>query len=222
MRRHDLAYVSAEARPRFHCGAVDEALSSRVSAWIGAGRPLVVARQPAGCGDVLLGLTLPPGEGRQRIGCLVRREDVAQLRGPLGIGECVPRLTDEVALPLAALDRRLAAAGVRGGVYGSVAWEVLSGQAYRHAASDVDLICDVASVAQAAACLRMLADAAAELPCGLDGEVRFPDGAAVAWRELAAAWGRPDARVLVKGEVDVGLLPLSVMLKRFEEDGLHV
>lgn len=226
MRRHDLAMVRAGASVRFLCGALDEALSARVAAWIAAGRPLVVARQLVGGSEALLGLTLPAAEGRRRVGCLVERADLLQVRRPLAIVECLHRLADDVAAPLAAplaaLAERLAAAGVSVGVYGSLAWEALSGEAYRHEESDVDLICDVASITQTGACLRLLADGVAALPCGLDGEVRFPDGCAVAWRELAAAWGKADARVLVKGGVDIGLLPLSVVLEQFEEDALHV
>ncbi|MBS0347327.1 MAG: malonate decarboxylase holo-[acyl-carrier-protein] synthase [Proteobacteria bacterium] len=222
MRRHDLATVRAGAPVRFLCGALDDALSARVAAWIAAGRSLVVARQLTGGSEALLGLTLPAAEGRRRVGCLVEQTDLLQIRRPLSIAECLHRLADDVAAPLATLAERLAAAGVSVGVYGSLAWEALSGEAYRHPESDVDLICDVASAAQAEACLRLLADGAAALPCGLDGEIRFPDGCAVAWRELAAAWSRADAKVLVKGGVDVGLLPLSVVLEQFEEDALHV
>lgn len=222
MRRHDLATVRAGAPVRFLCDALDDALSARVAAWIAAARPLVVARQLAGGSEALLGLTLPAAEGRRRVGCLVEQADLLQVRRPLSIAECLHRLADDVAAPLAALSERLAAAGVSVGVYGSLAWEALSGEAYRHPESDVDLICDVASAAQAEACLRLLADGGEELPCGLDGEIRFPDGCAVAWRELAAAWGKADARVLVKGGVDVGLLPLSVVLEQSEEDALHV
>lgn len=222
MRRHDLAWVRPGAAVRFLCGALDEALSAQVAAWIAVGRPLVVARQLAGGSEALLGLTLPAAEGRRRVGCLVERADLLQVRRPLAIAKCLHRLADDVAAPLAALAERLAAAGVSAGVYGSLAWEALSGEGYRHPESDVDLICDVASIAQAEACLRLLADGAAALPCGLDGEIRFPDGCAVAWRELASAWGKANARVLVKGGVDVGLLPLSVVLEQFEEDALHV
>jgi phosphoribosyl-dephospho-CoA transferase len=222
MRRHDLAWVRPGAPLRFQCGFADEGLSARVGAWIGSARPLVVARQVAGSEEVLLGLTLPAGEGRRRIGCLVRRDDVLRVCAALRIGDCLAGQANELAAPLAALESRLAASDIQTGVYGSLAWEALSGETYRHAGSDVDLICDVASVAQALACIQALEDTAATLPCGLDGEVRFPDGCAVAWRELAAGWHKPDARVLVKGGIDVGLLPLSAVLAQFEEDHLHV
>jgi hypothetical protein len=43
----------------------------------------------------------------------------------------------------------------------------------------------------------------------------------VAWRELAAAWGKTNARVLVKGEANAGLLPLSVIVEQFNKAVLH-
>jgi phosphoribosyl-dephospho-CoA transferase len=221
MRRHDLAWVRPGAPLRFQCGLADDGLSARVGAWIGSAGPLVVARQVAGSGEVLLGLTLPASEGRRRIGCLVHREDVLRVCAPLRIGDCLAGQANELAAPLVGLESRLAACGVEAGVYGSLAWEALSGETYRHADSDVDLICDVASMAQALACIQALEDTAARLPCGLDGEVRFPAGCALAWRELAAGWHKPDARVLVKGGIDVGLLPLAAVLAQFEEDHLH-
>ena len=221
MRRHDLAQVRDGAALRFRCGTLDAALSARVAAWIAAGRPMVVARQPADGANVLLGLTLPAAEGRRRIGCLVDHADLMHVRAPPTVFECLHRLADDVAAPLATLASRLADAGVRVGVYGSLAWEALSGEIYRHLESDVDLICDVSSCAEAEISIRLLAAAAARLPCRLDGEVRFPNGWAVAWRELAVAWGNADARLLVKGNADVGLSTLSAMLEQFERDALH-
>lgn len=220
MRRHDLAHVREGATVRFLCGTPDRAISARVAAWIAAGRPLVVARQPANVTDSLLGFTLPAADAGRRVGCLIDRADLLRVHGPLTVANCLHRLPDKAAAPLATLASLLAAEGVNVGVYGSLSWEALSGERYRHPDSDVDLICDVASVAEADACLRLLA-AAAEMPCRLDGEVRFPDGCAVAWRELAAAWGKTTARVLVKGEADAGLLPLSVIVDQFDKVVLH-
>ncbi len=223
MRRHDLAYVRPGAAVRFHCGIADEELSARVMGWIVRGRPLVVARQVAGSDALLLGLTLPAtSEGRRRVGCFVKRADVLGVRAPLGIRDCLGRLGESVAAPLAALDRRLAQHRIQVGVYGSLAWGTLSGLEYRHVGSDVDLFCDIRSAEQMRECLAALSEAAASVSCGLDGEIRFPDGCAVAWRELAAAQDKPDMQVLVKGEVDVGMLPISVLMAQFEEEILHV
>ena len=68
-------------------------------------------------------------------------------------------------------------------VFGSVAWEALTGLRYLTPASDIDLLwwpADAAQVAEVIALLR-----AWESGHGIraDGEVEFDDGTAVAWRE---------------------------------------
>lgn len=218
MRRHDLAWLRPDARFRFQCGLCDAGLSQRVSDWIASGRPLVVARQPAGTENVLLGLTLPASEGRRRVGCLVAREDVVRVIAPLAVELCLHRLSPEAADAMSALASRLAACDIAIGVYGSLAWEVISGESYRHEASDVDVICDVASLEQTRAALAALAKTAARLPCGLDGEIRFPDGRAVAWKELAMAWSERNSQVLIKGPEEVGMVTLSALLSQFDEE----
>ncbi len=222
MRRHDRVFLRYGTPFRSACAEIEPAVQACVREWIDAGRPLVAARQASAASGVVLGLTLPTAQGRKRLGVLVEPRDISVVRAPLSLADCLQRLPTHEAEALRGLERNMGRLGVVPGVYGSLAWEALSGEGYRHSESDVDLICDVASVGQAEACLRLLADGAAALPCGLDGEIRFPDGCAVAWRELAAVWGKADAKVLVKGGVDVGLLPLSVVLEQFEEDALHV
>lgn len=218
MRRHDLAWLRPDAAIRFQCGLSDAGLSARVSDWIASGRPLVVARQPANTDDVLLGLTLPASEERRRIGCAVARQDVTRISGPLAVQLCLHRLAPEAADAMSALASRLAARDIAIGVYGSLAWEVISKESYRHEASDVDVICDVRSLEQTRTALAALAKTAARLPCGLDGEIRFPDGRAVAWKELAMTWTDRHSQVLVKGPEEVGMVTLSSLLAQFDEE----
>jgi phosphoribosyl-dephospho-CoA transferase len=113
---------------------------------------------------------------------------------------------------LGELESRINGSKARIGIFGSLAWEALSGETYRHAASDIDIICDVATPAQFEVALAALQQAAAELPCALDGEIRFPDGNAVAWREILANLERPNATVLAKGNEEVRLLPLRALM----------
>lgn len=219
MQRHDRVYLRPGALFQFQCNQADPQLAARVMAWVAQGRPLVAARQPADGGGLLLGLTLPAAEGRRRLGCRVAAADVLRVEAPLAIPACLARLDAARAVPLARLAAVLQAAGVRAGVYGSLAWECVSGEAYRHALSDVDLICDVASLDALPRCLAALTEAEAALPCGLDGEIRFADGAAVAWKELRAALAGDTTQVLVKGEADVQLLAVEALLARYERVG---
>lgn len=220
MVRHDLVFLHPDAAFRFACGAADPALTAAVREWIEAGRPLVTARQPAGSAEAVLGLALPLAQARRRVTCLVERRAIARVAPPLAPLRCLARLPADQAEVLAILDKSLNAVGVRVGVYGSLAWEAVSGEAYRTSDSDIDLVCDVHTLAQYHAALQFLEAAAARLSCRLDGEVRFPDGHAVAWRELLA---HPEdlGAVLAKGPAEVRLMPVADLLDSLGAEAGH-
>ena len=145
----------------------------------------------------------------------MRRHDLVYLRRDAAFGTPCAVAGDPFWLAQAA------ACSVRIGVFGSLAWEVLSGEDYRHAESDIDLIIDVDTMAQLDAMLLALQLAASQLPCRLDGEIRLPDGSAVAWREFAANRDKPTAGVLVKGPREVALLPMQSLLASLDEACSH-
>ena len=220
MRRHDLVYLQPDAAFATPCAEPGGAYWLAARDWIAAGRPLVAARQPA-AGELLLGLGLPTRLQRKRLTLGVDRKAIVDIRPPLAIERCLSGLPAGQANVLARLAAQAAACSARLGVYGSLAWEALSGESYRHADSDIDLICDIEHVGQFATLLPALQQASAELPCRLDGELRFPGGHAVAWREIAGQLGRPNAQVLVKGEHEVGLWPLHALTATLLPESCH-
>lgn len=211
MRRHDLVYVQPTTAFATPCAESGDSSWQAARDWIAAGRPLVAARQSVDGECRLLGLCLPARQQRKRLSLSVDRGAISAIRPPLAIADCLPRLPARQAAVLARLAAQAAECSARLGVYGSLAWEVLSGENYRHADSDIDLICDIEHVGQFAAMLPALQQASAELPCRLDGELRFPGGNAAAWREIAGQLGQPGAQILVKGEHEVGLWPLHAL-----------
>lgn len=221
MRRHDLVYLHPAAAFATPCAAAGDPHWQAARDWIAAGRPLVAARQPAG-GELLLGLSLPLALQRKRLSVNVAPSAVAEVRPPIALDQCCPRLPVAQADVLRRLDAGASACGVRLGVFGSLAWESVSGESYRHAESDIDLICDIATLGQFDALLLLLQRAAAELPCRLDGELRFPGGYAVAWQEIAKQRRDASAQVLVKGEQDVALRPVQALLATLDAEVCHV
>jgi len=221
MRRHDLVYLDRDAAFETPCAATGDSSWQAARDWIAAGRPLVAARQPDGGGPLLLGLSLPLKQQRKRLTIHVDRRVVAGIDAPLSIARCCSRLPVAEADVLRRLAERAAACSASLGVFGSLAWEALSGEDYRHADSDIDLICDVATLAQLDDMLAALKSAAGELRCRLDGELRFPDGDAVAWQEFAAHRENPAALVLVKGPHEVGLRPVHALLATLKEACCH-
>ncbi|WP_244560531.1 malonate decarboxylase holo-[acyl-carrier-protein] synthase [Azospirillum oryzae] len=178
----------------------------------GAGRPLVIARgRPEdGAGELRLGLATPD---KRRIGLHVAAEAVADRLDPLPLAEAVESAPQAWRAMLAELVRRAQALGVRPAVYGSLAWQQRTGLAYVRPDSDIDLLFAPRDRRQLDGLLDLLA-AMGEGSPRLDGEILLPDGAAVAWRELA---GRPD-RLLVKGPAEVSLRDLPSVLALFDRE----
>jgi phosphoribosyl-dephospho-CoA transferase len=212
MRRHDLVYVHAGVAFTTPCAEEGGLLWQAARDWINHGRPLVAARQSGDDQRVLLGLSLPLKHDRKRLTIQVEPSAISAVRPPIGIRQCLAGQAESVADVLLALDEQISLSGVRLGVFGSLAWEALSGEAYRHADSDIDVICDVSDLGQLEAALAALAQARKRLPCRLDGELRFPDGRAVAWLELSEAGRTAGKKVLVKGEKTVELMPVEELL----------
>lgn len=94
-------------------------------------------------------------------------------------------------------------------VYGSFGWRFLTGLDYVRSTSDLDLRAEVPD--HATACKVVLALGSLQMPLRVDGELAFPDGSAIAWREYQQ-WvdGKVD-RLLVKSRTSVQLLDPAVL-----------
>ncbi|SMF24223.1 phosphoribosyl-dephospho-CoA transferase [Azospirillum oryzae] len=167
-------------------------------------------RPEDGAGELRLGLATPD---KRRIGLHVAAEAVADRLDPLPLAEAVESAPQAWRAMLAELVRRAQALGVRPAVYGSLAWQQRTGLAYVRPDSDIDLLFAPRDRRQLDGLLDLLA-AMGEGSPRLDGEILLPDGAAVAWRELA---GRPD-RLLVKGPAEVSLRDLPSVLALFDRE----
>ncbi|MFV3074976.1 malonate decarboxylase holo-[acyl-carrier-protein] synthase [Niveispirillum fermenti] len=201
--RHDFVRLAADW-PDGLLSALAGPEQTLVAGWVAAGRPLVVARRPPddAPGTLRLGLALPD---KRRIGLHVRRDVVTGRRPP-------PLLT-EVPVPpswrplVATLSAAAAGAGLPVRVYGSLAWQALTGLDYvRPDRSDIDLLfapADARALARLPALLRPLAG---HLHPRLDGEIVLQGGLAVSWREWLGG-----GRVLVKAPDTLFLADVSTL-----------
>jgi len=233
--RHELAWLGPEGWRQVLDAAAPEHAAA-IQAWQRADWPLVVRRADVGqaAGEVALGLALPPrpGDGRKlRIPCRVHADRVRRYAAPLPLAQLVAQLGVQSGaqfvaqclnvLPhwhaaLAALEAEAAARGITLRVYGSAALQLLTGQAYLRDTSDIDLLAQPRDRAQLDAALSLLCAYARVLP--LDGEIVFPGGRAVAWKEWdAALQGAPGTRVLVKEMERVSLVTTDALLATLEE-----
>lgn len=218
--RHDLVWLTRRGWQRVRAGAPLEMIGA-LDGWRDGGWPAVVRRAEVDLapGEVAIGFALPPRAedgAKRRVGCRVEVADVQRRTRALPLVGALDAVPDGWRDGLAALERQAADAGLGLAVYGSVALQALTGQHYLSVTSDIDLLLRPVTRKQLMAGLDLLAAHAATLP--LDGEVVFPDGRAVAWKELRAAFdSAPGARVLAKGLERVALVPPEALLATLEE-----
>ncbi len=203
--RNQWVALSDAAWQGLAAAAPDAQARDIVAHWQAHSLPLVVCSQPPGLGPETLavGLPAPLRWSRRRLALQVALDQVQQH------GEFPPLadvLHDDASQALA---RALAALGAIARVYGSHGWQALTAEAYVHAASDIDLQIPVPSFAAACRALPLLQQA--RLPGRLDGEFVFPQGQAIAWRELAHLLhaGQPAMQVLVKSLDGPRLMPAA-------------
>lgn len=199
--RHDLVWLSDRGWQR----ALDMAPANCrdiVAMWCQADWPAIVRRADADLlpDELSIGIAMPPRatDGyKARIGLRVLRCDVKEVLPPLAIAQINETAPGSWRPFLSALDKEAAGYGLTIRVYGSVALQALTRQPYLTSASDIDALLRPMSGAQLHRCLDLLNSYACNLP--LDGEIVFPNGQAVAWKELSEALrGKGGVRVLVK------------------------
>lgn len=221
--RHDLVWLTSRGWQRVRSGAPQAALPA-LDRWRDGGWPAVVRRTEAGMlpGEVAIGFPLPPRPedgGKLKFGCAVEMSDIGRRTRALPLVGALDAVPAQWREGLEALERQAADAGVSLSVYGSVALAALTGQYYLTPLSDIDVLLQPQTRRQLMIGLDLLSWHAGILP--LDGEVVFPDGRAVAWKELRAAFaGASGTRVLTKGLDRIALvLPEALMATLEEEHG---
>lgn len=196
LERHQLVRLTDAGWRSVLTSPWDEQARACLAHWSRQDLPLVTTRQRS-ARRLALGLPAPLCFDRRRIAFDVHADAVAGHERFPRVAAIVAALPAELHGPWAALCDALARQGCRARVHGSFGWQVLSGMAYLHDASDIDLLLPVESAAHADALCARLEAAPPGLP-RLDGELAFPDGAGIAWREWAQ-WRRGRVtQVLVK------------------------
>ncbi|MEO5786624.1 MAG: malonate decarboxylase holo-[acyl-carrier-protein] synthase [Casimicrobiaceae bacterium] len=213
LRRHQLVWITADAWRRVLAAmsrAGDAHVLGCVRYWAAHDLPLVVTRQAPGFSGVragvpvALGIAAPLRWDRRRIAVVVGGSDLRR-SGLFPRAEAIgPLLTAPVRAAWQATCAALERAGIDARVYGSYGWAIVTGLPYRHAHSDIDLVLAVAGPLQADAAIAQMQAAGAATP-RLDGELVFPDGAAIAWREWAAWRAGKVGRMLIRRLDGVGL-----------------
>ncbi|HWL69694.1 MAG TPA: malonate decarboxylase holo-[acyl-carrier-protein] synthase [Geminicoccus sp.] len=209
MNRHDLAYVSPAAWRTLLRTHAELAEDPTVASWADRDWPLVRRRaNPGEWQGVPLGLPLPPSAGKKRLAFLVPAEDiVAVVPSPSMV------FASRAAPPswrptLLRLGQFAAQQGAEARVFGSLAWQAITGLDYLTGRSDLDFTLHVHRNTQLRPLADELARMEADAPMRLDGELIRGDGCAVNWRELHGG----ACELLVKTVAGVTLLDTGQFL----------
>ena len=194
LERHMLVWLSEAGWDAARAGQSQH--SATFTQWQRRKWPAVVRRQDvdASLDEVCLGLPVPPDSAgvKTRIALRVRASDVVRSTAATALRAALP-FSGAWHARLTALCDEASALNLR--VFGSLAMQALTGLQYVSPASDVDVLFHPASRRALDDGLALLERHAKHVP--LDGEIVFPGGAAVSWKEWQMAM-RHTAKVLVK------------------------
>jgi phosphoribosyl-dephospho-CoA transferase len=219
--RHDLVVISEHGWQRARDSAPPQCRDI-IDLWRESHWPAIVRRADA---DLLpdqlsIGIAMPPSPvdgSKMRIGLRVAQTEVQKVLPPLPVADVLSAAPEPWRPLLAALEREAGAARLKVRVYGSLALQALTRQPYLTAASDIDILLRPVTPAQLRYGLRLLDSYADALP--LDGEIVFPQGQAVAWKEFSRALGATSGtRVLVKEMHRVYLATTSALMASMKDD----
>jgi phosphoribosyl-dephospho-CoA transferase len=214
--RHTLIWPLASEHARIMAEARDEPRRAALDLWRAHDWPLVVRRNDdigmVSLDRVAAGLPLPPSHGKSRLALHLRCSGIARCEAPLALGAVARTLPPPWQRPLAALDDATRKAHVHLSVFGSAAWQAITGLDYLHDDSDLDLLFRPANVDEIDRVVSLYERWERETHRRIDGEILFSGGDAVAWREWAHA--ERGARVLAKNIDRVALVKRSTLRAR--------
>ena len=200
LRRHQLVRILPAAWDVLLASRVDLSDEPLLREWVRNGWPLIVRRpMPDEVGGLSLGLPLPPSAGKRRIAVQLQPDDVVSV-GSLPSLHSVMQASPNAWLPcLRELDGLAKTYGVQTGVFGSLAWQWLTGVHYLGPNSDIDVAWALPPRERIESFLDDLADIESRAPMRVDGELIRHDGTGVNWREVHA--GHTDLALKTATEV---------------------
>jgi len=215
LSRHTLVWVRPEFRASVAAQITDDAMHAQATAWLAADRPLVVARQPDDkvSETISVGLALPPAQVKRRIALRVAAHDIARYTPPMLLADATTHAPTEWQPALAELVSAATKLDLELRVFGSLAWQALSGLPYLTPQSDIDLLWHPQSHTQLQQGIELLARWEQSSGLRADGEVLFGGSGAVSWREWSTIKSGVDQRVLVKRTSSAELVDARKLLE---------
>jgi phosphoribosyl-dephospho-CoA transferase len=147
-----------------------------VDRWHAEGNPFVVCRQRGGQDLLSLGFCLAtPGQRPRRVAVHAGHDQILRTARPPALTELPP--------PFASLSDAAVDADLDVRVFGSWMWQTLTGAPHVTEASDLDVLIDVSTAAEADRAATFLEAASEDSLFRVDGELSIPGLGEVHWRE---------------------------------------
>ena len=220
-RRHELLHVAPDVWASALAQRPALADLPLLEHWAEREWPVIVRRRAEGedPGMVPVGVPLPPAAGKCRVALVLPPGGILQRSYPPLLLRAAAKVADAGwQATIAALLVLGTRTGVEPSAFGSLLWEHLTGLAYLSPQSDLDVLWPVPENFDVLALVFGIAQVQRDAPIRIDGEVIFPDGSAVNWRELWNAylaanrsghWAEDRATVLAKTMEGVRLLNIA-------------
>ncbi|HEY8015848.1 MAG TPA: malonate decarboxylase holo-[acyl-carrier-protein] synthase [Dongiaceae bacterium] len=210
IRRHDLIFLSPAGWRALLAARADLAAEPLLARWVENGWPVIGRRPMASDGPgVPAGLPLPPFAGKNRLSFLLPPADIVAMAPPPVLDDVMPMAPVAWRHALGEVEAMASRHAIEARVFGSLAWQALTGLNYLTDRSDLDLLLELRRDTDLQALAEDLAGIEICAPMRLDGELIRRDGAAINWRELRTATGE----ILVKTLGGVALLDRSQFLR---------
>ncbi len=211
-RRHDLLHVAADNWASVLAFRPPLADLPLLGEWADRGWPVIVRRR--GEADdphlVPVGVPLPPAAGKRRVALLIPPEGILQRSRPPLLHAAASAADTNWRSTIDALVAVGARSGVEPAAFGSLLWQHLTGLAYLSPHSDLDVLWPIPANFDVHSLICNIAGVQRDAPLRIDGEIIFPDGSAVNWRELWNAHHAADgATVLAKTMESVRLFDVA-------------
>ncbi|MDO9420033.1 MAG: malonate decarboxylase holo-[acyl-carrier-protein] synthase [Herminiimonas sp.] len=216
--RHNRVWLSSSGWQRA-CAAASPAHLSALQHWAANDWPLVVRRSESvlPADSLGLGLALPPDAQtgvKTRIPLTVTLNEITQHEPALAFSAVANAVPSAWQAAYVDLIHELDAAQLKLHVYGSLALQAITGLPYLTAKSDIDVLFSPHTHVQLQQGLQILQTYSQQLP--LDGEIVFPSGRAVAWKEWANA-ANSSHKVMAKSMTTLNLMNVDDLLFGLEQ-----
>jgi phosphoribosyl-dephospho-CoA transferase len=217
--RHELLRLAPGFWPQALASGPAIGAAPALRIWADHGWPVMVRQRVAGerAEMVPIGVSLPPFAGKQRIALAIHEQAVLERSPPPSLW-AVRHVVDRSWMPtLRALVMLGARHAVTPAAIGSLLWQYRTGLRYLSPQSDLGLLWRAHGGYDLGDLLAGIAAEQQSAPMRIDGEIVFPDGTAVNWRELHHALRHGIGEVLVKSLEGIRLMNVAQLMGAYRQ-----